>query len=73
MESESTKLPRLLTVRELAAATGLPRWRIHELVAKGDAPPHLRIGRTIRFPEDEVAAWIRARTGAADAMERYES
>lgn len=51
-------IPRLLTARELAAATGLPRWRIHELVAQGKGPKHMRVGRTLRFSEPDVLAWI---------------
>lgn len=48
----------MLTARELAAATGLPRWRIHELVAQGKGPKHMRVGRTLRFSEPDVLAWI---------------
>ena len=59
MES-GVKVPKLLTTRELAAATGLPRWRIHELVAQRKGPPHLRVGRTLRFAEDAVVRWIEA-------------
>jgi excisionase family DNA binding protein len=61
MSSEGA-IPRLLTVRELAAATGLPRWRIHEMVAQGKGPRHMRIGRTYRFPESDVLAWIAEET-----------
>ncbi len=53
---------RLLTTRELAAATGIPRWRIHEMTARGEGPPALRVGRTYRFPVAGVQAWIRERT-----------
>lgn len=54
----SEGLPRLLTVRELSAALGVARWRIHELCAKGQGPPFMRVGKTYRFPEDRVAQWI---------------
>ena len=32
---------------------------IYELVAKGEAPPHMRVGQTLRFPEDGVVQFIR--------------
>lgn len=57
MASE-VKVPRLLTVKQLADLTGLPVWRIHQMCSENTAPPHLRIGKTIRFPEDAVVAWI---------------
>ena len=57
-ETQAVGIPRLLTARQLAAATGLPIWREHELVARGLGPPHLRIGRTLRFPADQVVRWI---------------
>ena len=55
--SESVRIPKLLTVKQLAAATGLPTWRIHELCAQGKLP-YLRVGRTLRFAEDRVVQWI---------------
>lgn len=58
MSIEVTGL-RLLTVRELADATGIPKWRLYEMLAQGKAPPHLRISRTIRFPADDVVRWIK--------------
>jgi excisionase family DNA binding protein len=57
-----TVVPRLLTTKELSAALGIPRWRLFELIAKGEGPPHMRIGRTYRFAEDQVVRWIHDRT-----------
>ena len=51
-------IPRLLTTRELAKATGIAVWRLHQLCAKGDGPPFIRVGRTRRFSETAVAQWI---------------
>jgi len=56
--ADAVRIPELLTVRELAAATGIPRWRIHELCAQKKGPPFLRIGKTFRFAEDAVAKGI---------------
>ena len=71
MSDSEVRVPRLLTTRQLAELTGLPRWRVFELIAQGKAPPHLRIGKTYRFPADAVADWIREQTQRA-AMDRYE-
>ncbi len=52
------RVPRLLTTKELSERTGLARWRVFELVARGKGPRFMRIGKTLRFPEDGVAQWI---------------
>jgi len=69
METESM-LPRLLTTRQLAAATGLPVWRIHELCTTGKGPPFIWVGRTRRFAEDAVVAWIKEQSNANKEMGR---
>jgi len=56
------KVPRLLRLKEVEEITGLPRWRMYELVHRGEGPPHLRIGKTIRVPEDALVKWIEERT-----------
>lgn len=56
------RVPRLLRAKELAAALNVPLWRIYELVDEGKAPPSMRIGKTLRFPEDSIVAWITAQT-----------
>lgn len=53
------KVPRLFTTKELSEATGIPRWRLFELISRGEGPPSMRIGKTFRFPEDAVVEWIR--------------
>lgn len=53
-----TKIPRLLTSRELAEVTGLSLWTVWEMVKKGDGPPHVKIGRGFRFPENGVGPWL---------------
>lgn len=58
-------LTRLLTVAQLAAELGLPVWRVRELIAQGQAPRHMKIGRTFRFPATEVEAWIAERVSLA--------
>lgn len=60
--SNDIRVPRLLRAKELAAALNVPLWRIYELVDEGKAPPSMRIGKTLRFPEDSVVEWIKAQT-----------
>lgn len=54
----TTQVPKLLRVHQVAALTGLERWRIYELIKSGKGPPFLRIGRTLRIPEDQLVRWI---------------
>ena len=60
--SNDIKVPRLLTAKELAATLNVPLWRIYELVDDGKAPPNMRIGKTLRFPDDGVVRWIAEQT-----------
>lgn len=62
--SNDIKVPRLLTAKELAATLNVPLWRIYELVDDGKAPPSMRIGKTLRFPEDGVVEWIKVETSS---------
>ena len=52
------RVPKLLRVREAAKQTGIERWRLYELIKRGEGPPHMRIGRTIRISETALAEWI---------------
>ena len=56
----STSVPRLLRIKEVAKVTGLEPWRLYELIAAGAGPSYMRIGRTIRISEAELARWIDA-------------
>lgn len=60
-----TAVPKLLTVPDVQQITGLPRWRIYELV-KQDAIPHMRVGKTLRFSELALAQWIEAEHAAGE-------
>jgi len=58
MGSSDVKVPRLLRVREVEKITGIERWRWYEMFARGEGPPHMRIGKVIRVPEDALVKWI---------------
>ena len=53
-----TKVPRLLTIQEASEQTGLPRWRLYELIARGTGPACMRVGRTIRISAAALVHWI---------------
>jgi predicted DNA-binding transcriptional regulator AlpA len=66
---DTTRVPRLLRVRDVERLTGLEAWRVYELIARGEGPEHLRIGKTIRIPEDALVRWIREQTAEQRAQE----
>ena len=65
-----TQVPRLLTIKEVAVLTTIPTWRLYELIARGEGPPTMRIGRTLRVPENKLAQWIEKRTTSLPGHER---
>lgn len=58
MGSSEVRVPRLLRVRELVQMTGIQKFRWYELFEQGKGPRHMRIGKTIRVPEDALVRWI---------------
>jgi excisionase family DNA binding protein len=61
---EIQKVPRLLRIKEVAEKTGLARWRLYELIGRGEGPPHMRVGKTIRVSEAALVRWIEEQHGA---------
>ena len=57
-ENVATTVARLLTIREAATATGLQRWRLYEMLQRGEGPAHMRVGKTIRISESALVEWI---------------
>ena len=59
METDTySRVPKLLTTKQLSQLTGIAYWRVLELVKQGKGPRVMRIGTTLRFPEDGVLEWI---------------
>lgn len=56
--STELKLPRLLTAKQVAEMLTIPLYTLYDMVRENEGPPHLRIRRQIRFPEDGVVKWI---------------
>lgn len=59
-----TPLPKMLTVREVAALLAVPVSTVHHWAARNEGPPSFKIGKHRRFFEDEVVAWVRHQRGA---------
>ena len=62
MSNDEAAMLRTLTVKQLAEATGIQVWRLHQLVAEGKGPPHFRVGRVIRFQASKVREWMEQQT-----------
>jgi excisionase family DNA binding protein len=64
MATDTTRLPRLLTAREVHEATGIPLARVYELTRDGEIPA-VRLGRAVRYSATRLSEWIDA-GGTAD-------
>jgi excisionase family DNA binding protein len=55
---------------EVAEALGIGRSTAYGLLASG-AIPSIRVGRQLRVPADELAAWVKAQVGKRVAEELH--
>ena len=63
--SASAGMPRLLTLRDVTAATALSRSAVYALMAESRFPKPIRIGaRAVRWVEQEVLDFIASRPRA---------
>ena len=60
---------RLLTVTDVAKVLSISARQVWKLLAARQLPPPLRLGRSVRWPEEELKTWIAA--GCPD-LERWE-
>lgn len=58
----SNKIPRLLTINEVAKLFSLNPMTIYRKARSGDIPA-IKFGKSWRIPEDELATWIKSKTG----------
>ena len=64
-QSPGTGMPRLLTLRDVTAATALSRSAVYALMAESRFPKPIRIGtRAVRWVEQEVLDFIASRPRA---------
>lgn len=57
MESSTTKPILLLTPQRAAEALAISPRKLWELTASGEVP-HVRLGRCVRYPVDDLQRWI---------------
>jgi predicted DNA-binding transcriptional regulator AlpA len=61
MNKQHLDLSPLLTAKELAARLKLsPSWLAKSRM-RGDGPPYIRIGRSIRYTEAATIQWMKSR------------
>ncbi len=51
-----------LTVKEAAAALGISRNKLYDLVAENRIP-HVRLGRLIKIPRHGLEVWLESQSG----------
>ena len=60
--SELNCLERLLTPREAADFLRVSDSWLAKARMRGDGPPFLKVGRSIRYPESALFGWMKSRT-----------
>lgn len=66
---EAVVADRLLTVREVAARLGVSTRQVWKLAASGRLPAPVRLARSVRWRESDIADFIRLGCPALDAFE----
>jgi len=59
-----TGMQRLLTAKELASTLAVSLRRLEQMIANGEAPVHLKIGRLRRWRPADVDEWTVSQRGA---------
>jgi excisionase family DNA binding protein len=67
--SNDARVPRLLTIREVANVTNVQRWRWYDLISRGKGPRVVRVGRTLRVSEAELLRWSARERNSNSATE----
>ncbi len=49
------------TTKELAGELGLKTVTIESWRARGEGPPYVRLGRSVRYRRQDIEAWVTAR------------
>ena len=69
VESEGRIIPKLVTVKEAAAALTLSPWTIRDWIAKGILA-HVRLGRRLAVPISEVERLVQEGTVGRSSTSR---
>jgi predicted DNA-binding transcriptional regulator AlpA len=59
-DSESARVQRLLTARDAANLLRLSSSWLAKARMRGDGPPYIKLGRSIRYSETALLLWMRA-------------
>ena len=58
--SESARVERLLTARDAANLLRLSSSWLAKARMRGDGPPYIKLGRSIRYSETALLLWMKA-------------
>jgi len=62
-------LDRYLSTTEAAQITGLSAAWFERSRWAGNGPPFVKLGRAVRYPSDELHAWMRSHLRTSTSME----
>jgi len=68
MNRTEDKRNRLIDINAASDLTGMCRSRIYSMIANGEFVQPVKIGRSTRFVEGEVDAWIRHTAGQREPL-----
>lgn len=57
----SIELPRLLSVKQASLYTGLSESTLNNARWRGDGPPYIKLGRTVRYRAEDLLSYIDTR------------
>lgn len=64
--STPRNLPLLLTTQEAAEALAISPRKLWGMTASGEIP-HVRLGRSVRYPVDDLQRWIESQKKGGDS------
>ncbi|MEM1346037.1 MAG: helix-turn-helix domain-containing protein [Pseudomonadota bacterium] len=60
METLTTPTDKLLTRSQVEARYGITKRYLEIAVVRGDGPPYIKLGRSVRYRPSDLDAWIAA-------------
>jgi predicted DNA-binding transcriptional regulator AlpA len=61
LESKSARIERLLTAKDAANLLRLSQSWLAKARMRGDGPPYVKLGRSIRYGEGALVEWMKSR------------
>lgn len=56
----------ILTTREAAEHVRLSQTQLERLRQRGDGPAYIKLGRSIRYRQDDIALWLQSHVKISD-------